>query len=140
MTHQIHPITGCGEQGHIRNDTILTEYFALTSHNNRPCRKLTGNTPSPTNSHIPTGYHPTDTPLPIPGSTPGLAPHTTAQPQQTGTTNNGLWFKNYTDINQPRTRTTVHTPFMNNMSSTNPANMTEAITQILTQVTNNNKK
>ena len=133
----------CGEQGHMRNECeserVFCTYCKNASHNNRACRKLTNNSPSPTNSHIPMGYHPTATPPPLPGSTPNLGPHTTAQLQQTGTTNNQLWFQNYPDTNQPRTSTTVHTPFTNNMSPASSANMTEAITQLLTQVVNNKK-
>ena len=106
------------------------------NHDVRACRRFHNNTPSPTNSHIPTGYHPTVSPPLLSGN----APNTGAQPQQTGTTNNGLWFQNYLDTNQPRTSTTIHTPFMNNMSPAPSANMTEALTQILTQITNNNKK
>ena len=131
-----------GEQGHMRNECETKRVFCTyckNASNNRACRKLTNNSPSPTNSHIPMGYHPTATPPPLPGSTPNLGPHTTAQPQQTGTTNNGLWFQNYPDTSQPRTSTTVHTSFMNNMSPASSANMTEAITQLLTQVVNNRK-
>ena len=133
----------CGEQGHMRNECeserVFCTYCKNASHNNRACRKLTNNSPSPTNSHIPMGYHPTATLPPLQGSIPNLGPHTTAQPQQKGTTNNGLWFQNYPDTNQPRTSTTVHTPSMNNMSPASSANMTEAITQLLTQVVNNKK-
>ena len=90
----------------------------------------------PTNSHIPTGYHPTATPPPLTGN----ALSTGTWPQQKGTTNNGLWLQNYLDTNPPRTSTTVHTPFMNNMSPAPSTNVTEALTQILTQVESNNKK
>ena len=45
-------------------------YCKNTSHNNKACRKLTNNSPSPINSHIPMGYHPTATPPPLSGSTP----------------------------------------------------------------------
>ena len=64
------------------------------------------------------------------------------QTQQTGATNNGPLFQNLFDNNQPRTSTTIHTPF-NGASPAPSANMTEALTQIIaqvTQVTNNNKK
>ena len=101
-------------------------------HSNRGCRKLT--TPSQTNSHIPTGYHLTATPPPLTGSAPYQGTHTAAQPQPPSTTNNGLWFQDYQDTNQPRTSTTVHTPAMNNMSPASSASVTEAITQLLTQV------
>ena len=133
----------CGEQGDMRNECeterVFCTYCKNASHNNRVCRKLTNSTPRPTNSHIPTGYHPTATPLPLIGSAPNLGPHTTAQPQQRGTTNNRLWFQNYPDTNQPRTSTTIHTPFINNMSPASSANMMEAITQLLTQVASNKK-
>ena len=49
---------------------------------------------------------------------------------------------NMFDNNQPRTSTTIHTPF-NSTSPAPSANMTEALTQIIAQVnqvTNNNKK
>ena len=130
----------CGEQGHMRNECEIERVFCTycknASHNNKACRKLTNNTPSPTNSHIPMGYHPTATPPPLPGSTPNLGPHTTAQHQQTGTTNNELWFQNYQDTNQPRTSTTTHMPPMNNMSPAFSSNVMEVITQLLTQVAN----
>ena len=122
----------CGEQGHMRNECeikrVFCTYCKSSSHSNRACRKLTNSTPSQTNSHIPTGYHLTATPPPLPGSTPNLGTHTTAQSQPTGTANNGLWFQNYPDTNQPRTSTTVHTPFMNKMSPASSTNVMEAIT------------
>ena len=107
------------------------------NHSNRTCRKLRNNAPSPTNSHIPTGYHPTATPPPL--NAPNPTAHATTQPQLTSTTNNRLWFQNYQDTNQPRTSTTVHTPPMNNMSPAPSANMTEAFTQLLAQVIMNKK-
>ena len=133
----------CGEQGPMRNECeierVFCTYCKSFSHSNRVCRKLTNSTPNPTNSHIPTGYHPTATPPPLPRSTLNLGTHTTAQPQPTGTTNNGLWFQNYPDTNQPRTSTTAHTPFTNNMSPASSTNVMEAITQLLTQVVSNKK-
>ena len=96
-------------------------------------------TPSLTNSHIPTGYHPTATPTPPIGNAPNQGTHTTAQSQPTRPTNNGLWFQNYLDTNQPRTSTTVHTPAMNNMSPASSASMTEAITQLLSHIVSNKK-
>ena len=96
------------------------------NHCNRTCRKLRNNTPSPINSHIPTGYHPTATPPPLNDQNPA-AP-------TTGTVNNRLWFQNHYELNQPRSSTTVHTPPVNNMSPAQAANMTEAFTQILSQV------
>ena len=107
-----------GELGCMRHECVtegvFCNYCKSNSHSNRACRKLT--TPSPTNSHIPTGYDPTATPPPLTGNAPNPGKHTTAQPQPMSTTNNGLWFQNYQDTNQPRTSTTVHMPPMNNMS------------------------
>ena len=61
-------------------------------------------------------------------------------PQQTGTTTHGHLFQNYLDTHQPRiSTTTTHTPF-NGTSPAPSSNMTEALTQIITQVANNNKK
>ena len=133
----------CGEQGHIRteceSERVWCIYCKNPSHNNRACRKLANSTLSLTNSHIPTGYHPTTTPPPLPGIAASLGTHTTTQPQQTGIANNGLWFQNYQDTNQPRTSTTVQTSFTNNMSPAPSNNMTDAITQLLTQVTGSKK-
>ena len=55
------------------------------NHCHRTCRKLRNNTPSQTNSHIPTGYHPTATPSPLNEQTPAAQP--------TGTVNNGFGSK-----------------------------------------------
>ena len=133
----------CGEQGHMRNECeikrVFCTYCKSSSHSNRACRKLTNSTPSKNNSHIPMGYHPTATPPPLPGSTPNQGTCTTAQLQPTGTTNNELWFQNYPSTNQPRTSTTVHTPFTNNMSPASSTNVMEAITQLLTQVVGSKK-
>ena len=55
------------------------------------------------------------------------------------THNNGPLFQNFFENNQPRTSTTIHTLF----SSASPApsiNMMEGLTQIMTQVTTNNKR
>ena len=41
--------------------------------------------------------------------------------------------------NQPKTSTVLNTPHINNMSLASSANMTEALTQILTQVVNGKK-
>ena len=131
----------CGEQGHMRHECVnivFCNQCKSSSHSHRTCRKLRGNALSPTNSHIPTGYHPTATQPPLNALNP--AAHTTTQPQLTSTTNNGLWFQNYQDINKPRTSTTAHTPPINNMSPAPSANMTEAITQLLSQVVTNKKK
>ena len=48
-------------------------------------------------------------------------------------------FPNLFENNQPRTSTTIHTLF-NGASPAPSANMTEALTQIITQVANSNKK
>ena len=92
------------------------------------------NAPSPTNSHIPAGYHPTATPPPLMGTALIIQ-----QTHQTGAPNNGPLFQNLFESNQPRTSTTMHTPF-NGASPAPSANMTEILTQVLTQVANNNKK
>ena len=55
----------CGEQGHIQHKSrtrVFCTHYRNSSHSNRACRKLTNSTPSPSNSQIPTGYHPTTTP------------------------------------------------------------------------------
>ena len=92
------------------------------------------NIPSSTNSHITAGYHPTATPPPLIGTTPA-----TQQAHQTGTHNNRPLFQNLFENNQPRNSTTIHTPF-NGASPPPSANMMEGLTQIITQVANNNKK
>ena len=121
----------CGEQGHMRNECtnrVFCSNCRSGNYCNRTCRKLRNNTPSPINSNILKGYHPTATPPPLNDQNPA-AP-------TTGTVNNGLWFH---ELNQPRSSTTVHTPPANNMSPAQVANMTEAFTQILSQVVTNNK-
>ena len=59
--------------------------------------------------------------------------------QQTGTHNNGPLFQNFLENNQPRTSTTIHTPF-NGTSPAPSVNVMEGLTQIMTQVANNNKR
>ena len=124
----------CGEQGHMRIDcreTVFCTHCRTANYDTKAYRKQHNNTPSPTNSHIPAGYHPIATPPPLMG-----AAATIQQTQQTGATNNAPLFQNLFDNNQPRT------PF-NSASPAPSANMTEALTQIMvlvTQVTNNNKK
>ena len=75
-----------GKQSQMRQecetDRVFCNYCKSNSHSNRTCRKLTNGTPSPTNSHIPMGYHPTATPPPLPGNTPNQGTRTTAEPQQ----------------------------------------------------------
>ena len=127
----------CGEQGHMRMDCkerVFCTHCRTANHDTKACRKHHNNAKSPTNSHIPAGYHLTATPPPLMGAATAI--------QQTGATNNGPLFQNLFDNNQPRTSTTIHTPF-NSVSPAPSANMTEALTQIIAQVTqvaNNNKK
>ena len=64
---------------------------------------------------------------------------TTQQTHQTAAHNNGPLFLNLFENIQPRTSTTIHTPF-NGASPVPSANMTEALTQIMTQFTKSNKK
>ena len=104
------------------------------NHDTKACRKQHNNIPSPTNSHITAGYHPTATPPPLIGTTPA-----TQQAHQTVTHNNGPLFQNLFKNNQPRNSTTIHTLF-NGVSPAPSANMMEGLTQIITQVANNNKK
>ena len=62
---------------------------------------------------------------------------TTVATQPTGTHNNPLF--NLLDNNQPRTSTIMHTPH-NGTSLATPADLVEGITQIMNQVTSNNKR
>ena len=128
----------CGEQGHMRlecsKERVFCTHCRTPNHDIKACRKYHNSTPSPTNSHIPTGYHPTATPPPLLGTASATGTH----PQQTGTNPNRPLFQNYFDTHQPRTSTTIHTPF-NGTSPAPSANMTEALTQIITQVPNNKK-
>ena len=125
----------CGEQDHMRLDCRERVFCTLCrthNHDTKACRRQHNNIPSPTNSHFTTGYHPTATPQPLIGTT--MTPM-----YQTGTHNNGPLFQNFFENNQPRTSTTIHTPF--NCASPAPsANMMEGLTQIMTPVTNNNKR
>ena len=128
----------CGEQGHMRMDCKERVYCTsckTANHDTKACRRQHNSTQRPINSHILTGYHPTATPPPLIGTTVAGGQQT----QQTGATNNGPLFQNLFDVQLPRTNTTIHTPF-NGASPAPSANMTEAITQILAQVTNNNKE
>ena len=59
--------------------------------------------------------------------------------QQTNTTNNGHLFQNLFENQIPRAKTAPHAQF-NGASPAPSANMTEAFTQILAQVTNNKKQ
>ena len=134
----------CGKQGHIRHkcrNRVYCAHCRSNNHSEKECRKLTYNTPSPSNSHIPTGHHPTAT-LPL------LIGNTAHQGSQAttwtiGTTNNGLWFQNYQDTNQPRTSTTIQTPAANNMSPASTASVADVMTQlmhVLTHVVDNKKE
>ena len=127
----------CGEQGHMRLDCRERVFCTLCrthNHDTKACRKQHNNIPSPTNNHITTAYHPTATPPPLMGTT--MAPQ---QSHQTGTHNNCPLFQNFFENNQPRTSTTIHTPF-NGTSPAPSANIMEGLTQIITQVTSNNKR
>ena len=64
---------------------------------------------------------------------------TTQQMHQTGTHNGNPLFQNLLDNNQPRTSTMILTPH-NGTSPAAPADLVEGITQIMNQVTNNNKR
>ena len=99
------------------------------NHGTKACRKQHNNIPSPAHSQITTGYQPTATPPPLMG--------TTAATQPTGTHNNPLF--NLLDNNQSRTSTIMHT-LHNGTALAMPANLVEEITQIMKQVTNNNKR
>ena len=115
-------------------ERVFCTHCRTANHDTKACRKHNSNAPSPTNSHIPAGYHPTATPPPLMG-----AAVTMQQTHQTGAPNNGPLFQNIFENNQPRTNNTIHTPF-NGASPAPSANMTEALTQTITQVTNSNKK
>ena len=72
----------CGEQGHMRHECrnrVHCAHCRSNNHNEKACRKLTNNTPSPSNSHIPTGYHPTATPPPLTGTATGTTNNTKMQ-------------------------------------------------------------
>ena len=122
----------CREQGHMRaecRERVFCNHCRSYNHNTKACRKQHNNIPSPAHSQIATGYHPTATPPPLMG--------TTAATQPTGTHNNPLF--NLLDNNQPRTSTIMHTP-QNGTSPAMPADLVEGITQIMNQVTSNNKR
>ena len=122
----------CREQGHMRaecRERVFCNHCRSYNHDIKACRKQHNNIPSPTHSQIATGYHPTATPPPLMG--------TTAATQPTGTHNNPLF--NLLDNNQPRTSSIMHTPH-NGTSPATPADLVEGITQIMNQVTSNNKR
>ena len=126
----------CGEQGHMRlacRERVFCDHCRSYNLGTKACRKQHNNIPSPTNSQITTGYHPTVTPPPLLGTT------TTATTQQTGIHNNNPLFQNLLDNHQLRTSTMIQTP-QNGPSPTTPVKLVEGITQIMNQVTNNNKR
>ena len=113
----------CGEQGHMRGQCrrkVFCNHCRSYNHDTKACRKQHDNTPSPTQSQLATGYHPTVTPPPLMG--------TVAPTQPTELHNNPLF--NLLDNNQPRTSTLMHTPH-NGMSPATPADLIDGITQIM---------
>ena len=122
----------CGEQGHMRGECrgrVFCNHCRSYNYDTKACRKQHNNIPSPTRSQIATGYHPTVTSPPFMG--------TMAATQPTETHNNPLF--NLLDNSQPRTSTLMHTPH-NGTSPVTPADIVEGITQIMNQVTNDNKR
>ena len=115
-------------------ERVFCIHCRTANHDSKACRKHHNNTPSPMNSHILAGYHPTTTPPPLLG-TAATGPHK----QQTVQPNNATLFQNLFETHHPQTSTNLHCPF-NSASPAPSANMTEAITQILAQIANNNKK
>ena len=125
----------CGEQGHMRSvcrERVFCDHCKTYNHDTKACRKQHNNIPSPANSQITAGYHPTVMPPPLMGTT-------TTTTQQAGIHNNNPLFQNLLDNNQPRTSTMIQTPH-NGTSPTTPADLVEGRTQIMNQVTNNNKR
>ena len=121
----------CGEQGHMRAECrkrVFCNHCRSYNHDTKACRKQHNNTPNPTQSQIATGYHPTVTQPPLMGTT------ATTQPTEA----HNLLF-NLLDNNQPRTSTLMHTPH-NSTSPATTADLIEGITQIMNQVTNDNKR
>ena len=114
-------------------ERVFCDHCRSYNHNTKACRKQHNNIPSPANSQITTGYHPTATPPPLMGTT------TTTTMQQTGVCNSNPLFQNLLENNQPRTSTMIQTP-QNGTSPTTPADLVEEITQIMNQVDNNNKR
>ena len=110
-------------------ERVFCNHCRSYNHDTKACRKQHNNIPSPAHSQIARGYHTTATPPPLMG--------TTVATQPTGTHNNPLF--NLLDNNQPRTSTIMHTPH-NGTSPAMPADLVEGITQIMNQVTSNNKR
>ena len=122
----------CGERGHMKStcrERVFCDHCKTYNHSTKACRKLLDNTPSSAKSQITTGYYPTVTLPPL------MEP--TTNTQRTGTHNNPL-FQNLFYNNQPRTRTRIQTPHTGTCPT--PADLVEGITQIMNQVTNNNKR
>ena len=116
----------CGEQGHMRlecRERVFCNNCNTYNHDTKACRKQHNNIPSPANSQITTGYHPTTTPPPLIGTATGTQPA-----HQTGTNNNSLLFQNLFDNNQPRTSTMLH----NGTSPAASCDIVEGLTQIMT--------
>ena len=62
----------CREQGHMRlecRERVFCSNCKTYNHDTKACRRQHSNTPSPANSQIATGYHPTVTPPPLIGTT-----------------------------------------------------------------------
>ena len=108
---------------------VFCNHCRSYNHDTKACRKQHDNTPSPTHSQITTGYHPTVTPPPLMGT---VAPTQPTEPHK-----NPLF--NLLDNNEPRTSTLMHTPH-NSTSPITPADLLDGITQIMNQVTYDNKR
>ena len=124
-------------KGHMRSasrERVFCNHCKIYSHGTKACRKQYINVPSPANSQITTGYHPMVTPPPLNGTTPAGQPG-----HQTGAHNINPLFAIMLDNNQPRTSTRIHNMY-NGASSTAPVDLVEGLTQIMTQVENNNKR
>ena len=115
-------------------ERVFCNHCKTYNHDPKACRKQHNNIPSPAHSQIATGYHPTAPPPTLMGTTAA-----TWQTHQTGTHNDNPLFQNLLDNNQPRTSTMIQT-LHNGTSPTTPADLVEGITQIMNQVTNNNKR
>ena len=115
-------------------ERVFCNHCKAYNHDTKACRKQHNNIPSPAHSQIATGYHPTATPPPLMGTAT-----TTQQTHQIGAHNGNPLLQNLLDNNQPRTSTMIQTPH-NGTSLAAPADLVEGITQIMNQVTNNNKR
>ena len=108
---------------------VFCNHCRSYNHDTKACRKHQNNTPSPTHSQIATGYHPTVSQPPLMGAA--------ATTQPTDAHNNPL-FK-VLGNNPSRTSTLMHTPQIG-MSPSAPLDLLEGITQIMNQITNDNKR